>query len=276
MLQIGNQQMQSDNSCLLNNQQQIVLQQPGNNGNQNTFTNGQLINFGDGQAIIIPNPDHPGQHQIIQIPSNMTTGATSPISVQTNPVNNLNNQSISLPVNGLGNFLMMVPSNNGGSQLQQINFANQSQTPQKNVVNTNNTPLNTTTNCSTDLNGSSLHQQPQPQPQQQQQPAQQQPAQQQQSTLNNSGPNTPNSQATEEEPLYVNAKQYNRILKRRQARNKLENEGRIPKIRQKKFLHESRHKHAMNRQRGQGGRFAAGPKAKPEPIVQSLVDQING
>lgn len=36
----------------------------------------------------------------------------------------------------------------------------------------------------------------------------------------------------EEEPLYVNAKQYNRILKRRLARAKLESEGRIPKIRQ--------------------------------------------
>lgn len=36
----------------------------------------------------------------------------------------------------------------------------------------------------------------------------------------------------EEEPLYVNAKQYNRILKRRIARAKLENDGRIPKIRQ--------------------------------------------
>ena len=51
-----------------------------------------------------------------------------------------------------------------------------------------------------------------------------------QSNQSNSGPTTPNSQ-TEEEPLYVNAKQYNRILKRRQARNKLENEGRIPKVR---------------------------------------------
>lgn len=40
----------------------------------------------------------------------------------------------------------------------------------------------------------------------------------------------------EEEPLYVNAKQYNRILKRRIARAKLESEGRIPKIRQVCFF----------------------------------------
>lgn len=241
-------QVQNDN-CLLNNQQQIVFQQPSNTGTQNSFTSGQLINFGDGQAIIIPHPDHPGQHQIIQIPQNMIqqNTITSPVSIQTNS-NSINNQSMNS--NGLGNFLMMVPGSNGSSQIQQLNFNNQSaqQSPnsQQKVVNTNlnNTTLNTTQNCTTELDASSL----------------------QQSALNNSGPNTPNSQV-EEEPLYVNAKQYNRILKRRQARNKLENDGRIPKVRMKKFLHESRHKHAMNRQRGQGGRFAAGPKnPKPEPV----------
>ncbi|CAK5022477.1 unnamed protein product [Meloidogyne enterolobii] len=59
------------------------------------------------------------------------------------------------------------------------------------------------------------------------------------------------------EPIYVNEKQYNRILKRRAARAKLEMEGRIPKER-RKYLHESRHRHAQNRARKEGGKFDSG------------------
>ncbi|KAL5021378.1 hypothetical protein ScPMuIL_000533 [Solemya velum] len=89
------------------------------------------------------------------------------------------------------------------------------------------------------------------------------------------GQQLPVSPDTGDEPLYVNAKQYHRILKRRQARARLEALGKIPKERQK-YLYESRHRHAVNRQRGTGGVFVSGGKKDESELSNQNRRDANG
>ncbi|KAF8135516.1 CCAAT-binding transcription factor (CBF-B/NF-YA) subunit B-domain-containing protein [Boletus edulis] len=88
---------------------------------------------------------------------------------------------------------------------------------------------------------------------------------------NNDQPIEPESNI-DEEPLYVNAKQYFRILKRRVARARLEEVHRLSRQR-KPYLHESRHKHAMRRPRGPGGRFLTAEEIAAQKLAQQSAQE---
>eukprot|EP00357_Protocruzia_adherens_P014527 CAMPEP_0115015108 /NCGR_PEP_ID=MMETSP0216-20121206/26543_1 /TAXON_ID=223996 /ORGANISM="Protocruzia adherens, Strain Boccale" /LENGTH=247 /DNA_ID=CAMNT_0002385107 /DNA_START=44 /DNA_END=787 /DNA_ORIENTATION=+ len=78
------------------------------------------------------------------------------------------------------------------------------------------------------------------------------------------------AQSFNEPPKYVNARQYKRILKRRIQRAKQAMKQKTLERRaHKKYMHESRHRHACSRKRGPGGRFLRKSEMEKEALLES-------
>ncbi|BFU19565.1 CCAAT-binding transcription factor, putative [Entamoeba histolytica HM-1:IMSS-B] len=76
----------------------------------------------------------------------------------------------------------------------------------------------------------------------------------------------------EKKYIFVNDKQYNRIMKRRNERRALQFRS-ISSSNKQKFKYESRHLHAMNRQRGEGGRFCSKKKIEQSQVSNTTSPQ---